>query len=366
MATTIHDVLIIGAGPAGLAVAARLREPTPSALFTDAEHNRYQWIKKYSGRMNLRPRERDSQISKCSSTSRRNADRYQSSRILYQSIQSNQIPISSEIKESNNHGINIKVLDSNGSGWLSSWRNNFAALGISHLRSPMFFHPCPRDRDGLLAFARETGRCDDCLEIANCVGKSMSKHRRKRKMSKGQSIGSSNKAILEIDERDRKDYYTPSAEIFHDYCQDVVCGYALEGLVEQAQVVSIDFGVFGDADLQDDGDPGKKLFKVVTTGGMIKYARVAVLAIGAGGLPIMPRQLSAAERDGACHSTQLPKQMFLAEQLLRKIRARVPTAVMIIGGGLTGAQIASKCIESGVRRVFMVMRSGLKCKPPPQ
>ena len=77
MTTTIHDVLIIGAGPAGLAVAARLREPTPSALFTDAEHNRYQWIKKYSGRMNLRPRERNSQISKCSSTSRRNADKYQ-------------------------------------------------------------------------------------------------------------------------------------------------------------------------------------------------------------------------------------------------------------------------------------------------
>ena len=76
MATAIHDVLIIGAGPAGLAVAARLREPTPSALFTDAEHNRYQWIKKYSGRMNLRPREQNLQTSKRSSTARRNANRY--------------------------------------------------------------------------------------------------------------------------------------------------------------------------------------------------------------------------------------------------------------------------------------------------
>ena len=40
MTIVVHDVLIVGAGPAGLAVAARLREPTPSAVFTDAEHVR--------------------------------------------------------------------------------------------------------------------------------------------------------------------------------------------------------------------------------------------------------------------------------------------------------------------------------------
>ena len=183
-------------------------------------------------------------------------------------------------------------------------------------------------------------------------------------MSKGQSVGSSNKGILEIDERDRKDYFTPSAEIFHDYCQDVVGRYALEGLVEQAQVVSIDFGVPDNADMQIGRDLGMRLFEVLTQGGTIKYAKVVVLAIGSGGHPIMPRQLSAAEREGACHSTHLLKQAFLAENLTQKIKARVPTAVVIVGGGLTGAQIASKCIESGVGRVFMVMRSGLKCKSP--
>ena len=82
MATVVHDVLIVGAGPGGLAVAARLREPTPSAVFTDAEHNRYQWVKKHSGRMNLLPRGPDNRRSKCSSTCHRNANGCESSLVL--------------------------------------------------------------------------------------------------------------------------------------------------------------------------------------------------------------------------------------------------------------------------------------------
>ena len=82
MTTVVHDVLIVGAGPGGLAVAARLREPTPSAVFTDAEHDRYQWVNKYSGRMNLLPRGTGTARSKCSSTCRRNTNRYGSSFVL--------------------------------------------------------------------------------------------------------------------------------------------------------------------------------------------------------------------------------------------------------------------------------------------
>ena len=257
-----------------------------------------------------------------------------------------------------NQKFDIKVVDSSGCDWLNSWSMNFAALGISHLRSPMFFHPCPRDRDGLLAFARETGRSDDYVEIANCVGKSMSKHRRKKKTAKGYRIGSSSKAILEIDERDRKDYFTPSAEIFRDYCREVVQRYSLENLVEHTGVSSIDFGYHDE--FEEHGDTGTKVFKVITTGGTSKFAKIVVLAIGAGGKPAMPRQLSAAEIEGACHSTQLPKQMFLPKRLKEKILTRVPTAIVVIGGGLTSAQIANKCIENGIGRVLLVMRGPLK------
>lgn len=259
-----------------------------------------------------------------------------------------------------NPEIDIKVLDSSGTKWMNSWRNNFAAMGISHLRSPMFFHPCPRDRDGLLAFAQETGRCDDCVEISGCVGKSLSKHRRKKKLAKGHSVGSSAKAVLEIDERDRKDYFTPSAEIFQDYCDQVVQRYGLEDLIEQAQVTSIDFGYPDEFDLVTNNSMWRKIFRIITSTGSIRFAKVVVLAVGSGGSPIMPRQLLTAEKEGACHTSQLPAQAFLASNVRRKILAREPTNVVIVGGGLTSAQIANKCLQAGVTRVFMIMRSELK------
>ncbi|KAL9015623.1 MAG: hypothetical protein Q9180_008851, partial [Flavoplaca navasiana] len=258
------------------------------------------------------------------------------------------------------------VIDSSGPSWLHNWTSNFAALGISHLRSPMFFHPCPRDRDGLLAFAQETGRCGECVEIANCVGKSMSKHRRKKRTAKGEGIGTAKKGVtLEIDERDRKDYYTPSAGMFCDYCRDVVGRYGLDDMVEEERVTSIDFGFFNDElELYRGNEPRARSFKVTTQAGQLKFAKVVVLAIGPGGIPNMPRTLTAAEREGACHSTQLPKQMFLAPRIREKIQKRVATAVVVVGGGLTAAQIAHQCIENGVSRVLMVMRSGLKRKSP--
>jgi hypothetical protein len=49
------------------------------------------------------------------------------------------------------------------------------------LRSPMFFHPDPRDRDGLLEFTYKEGRESELVEISGVIGKSLSKHQRKKK-----------------------------------------------------------------------------------------------------------------------------------------------------------------------------------------
>jgi hypothetical protein len=49
----------------------------------------------------------------------------------------------------------------------------------------MFFHVDPGDRDGMLAYTQEVGREDDLWEISGCVGKEMSKHKKKKRRQSG-------------------------------------------------------------------------------------------------------------------------------------------------------------------------------------
>jgi hypothetical protein len=153
----IHDIIIVGAGACGLAVAARLCESTPSALFTDSEHQRYHWMKASTT---------SKRTSKPTRTSRRSNTA--ADRLLHGS------GISGDL--------DIAVLDESGDQWMSAWNEKFKRLSISHLRSPMFFHPDPRDRDGLLEYTYKEGREKELKEITGVVGKSLSKHQRKQKV----------------------------------------------------------------------------------------------------------------------------------------------------------------------------------------
>jgi hypothetical protein len=81
-------------------------------------------------------------------------------------------------------GPDIAVLDAFSDKWMGAWDKKFKDLKISHLRSPMFFHPDPRDRDGLLGFAYKDGepKRDELREIKGVVGKGLSKYQRKQKV----------------------------------------------------------------------------------------------------------------------------------------------------------------------------------------
>ena len=189
----IHDVIIIGAGPCGLAVAARLHEETPSAMFTDEEHQRYHWIKKHTGKMKLvqagRTKKNGVRAEKwnrgqpCSSDSENASDRAQR---RGSTDSASSVP-SLASSASSTASISTLVLDGSGNQWMQRWNNAFRVLEIQQLRSPMFFHVDPSDRDGMLAYTQEMGREDDLWEISGCVGKEMSKHKKKKRRQGGKS-----------------------------------------------------------------------------------------------------------------------------------------------------------------------------------
>lgn len=143
----IFDVIIVGAGPCGLATAARLREHTPAALFTDEEHRRFHWIRKYGSGVSIK-HVRSGKVS----TPRRK--------------------IQPEYK--------MLVLDGTDDKWLGRWNELFATYDITHLRSPMLWHVDPLDRDSLLAHTYSERRENELVEIRNCVGKEISKHAKKK------------------------------------------------------------------------------------------------------------------------------------------------------------------------------------------
>ncbi|KAK2757189.1 hypothetical protein FQN53_008454 [Emmonsiellopsis sp. PD_33] len=346
----VVDVIIIGAGPCGLAVAARLREETPSALFTDEEHQRYHWLKRHSGRMSLvqahNRRLNGVRADKYSrkhehpraGESHRNKGRTDEPKGGRGETRSSQQP-------------SILVLDSTGDRWMEKWNRSFGTLRIPCLRSPMFFHVDPGDRDGMLAFARETGREDELWEIPGCVGRELSKHKKKKKMGSKQP----SKVEIAIDERDRKDYFSPSTELFADYCRSTASRYGLDvpNQILEQEVKDIRY------DYVPEYSSIERLFTVTTDKGCF-YAKAVVLAIGPGNTRNMPWQLSEPESAGACHTLDI--QRFPAPNLNTKIRLRQETNVVVVGGGLSSAHIIDMAVKAGVCKVWHFTRGDLKEK----
>lgn len=156
------NVLIVGAGPHGLALAARLAESHPDSLYSDLEHARLGWLQREGGGGKRAAR-------------RINIKGHWARRKL---IPSDVAPTAGLSEE--RRGSMVKALDATGGKWMGRWDSFFEGLRITHLRSPMFFHPSPATADAMVAFAQREGREDELKAIDNVVGSEKSKHWRKK------------------------------------------------------------------------------------------------------------------------------------------------------------------------------------------
>lgn len=272
----------------------------------------------------------------------------------------------------------------------------------------MFFHPAPADVDSLVAFSQRTGQNKtrlasdggrapvaddsfDLVEIPGCVGKEVSKHKRKQaRKAKGPWAPVAHSMTMgpAVSERDRKDYFTPSTALFRDFVQsDLVQRYGLDNKGKPWSTAADALG----AGKADDGD-GQLItlvkgdvaalewgplhikgwdhmdgFSMRLACGTCIGAKAVVCATGPGVTPAVPAYLAAngiscASGPGWCHSTVLgsPGKDLPPAELVEKERVGVASTLVVIGGGLTSAQICDVAIRGGVSHVILILRGYMK------
>jgi len=355
-----YDVLIIGGGPHALGLAARLREPRPAALYTDIEHSRLAFLQRPGAVKLPRQPKKPYQL---------------------RAPHPNKLIGEEGDRHFNEESFpRMLALDGSSSEWIGRWNGFFHHLDIPHLRSPMFFHPSPADVDGLEAFARRMDREKECVDsggvedVLPTVGQSKrgADKIRKRATRKKGCVKSSLGA--EINERDRSSYARPSSGVFRDFCEkELVERYRLDSVLRQETVKSISYG-----DLHIRTEGRGRGFKVMTKEGKQYGAKYVVMSIGGQESPAIPKCIAdftheesvartedkkAHQGPGWCHSRCFSYGgTHEFKQAVKNSKITHHGTIVVIGGGLTSAQIADLAIRKGASKVILICRGYLKTK----
>lgn len=349
------EAIVIGGGTCGLAVSARLCEDYPGSIYTEDEHQRFRWLKQRGNKVNL-------------------INHNVSSKTKFKPVPKG----SAYTLPKKFHPLEILVLDGVSNKFLGQWDNQFARCQIPYLRSPMFFHPDPVNVDGLVTYSHFVKRDSpkDLMKIENVVGKEYSKHQQKKLLNKNskkkqfkdpiptQKFGqfSDKPGLIDINMRDWKDYYRPSTPLFRDFCQDIINRYQLHDVVRKDEVESIEYCFIN---IIDEGEAGMGF--IIKTPSKVFGCKICVLASGHAGeinYPISPFETKSQFPEGSCHTTHIfsGTVKFPHDRIIEKVSQRKGTSIVIVGGGLTSAQMAHVAILSGVEKVYLVLRGALKIK----
>ncbi|CEH16118.1 hypothetical protein CBOM_05990 [Ceraceosorus bombacis] len=365
------DLIVIGAGPASLALVARLLEERPAAIYTEDEHRHLHWLKK-SGKAGNISRART-----------------------------------------------IKTRARGSERVISTADDNLAKPSRAERRQR-------RRQDGETAESlhaehqRQVAPPGYSLrEIANCVGKEISKHRiksRQKRQGKAHSadqhapIDATNPQGIDatagyarmlrdigpaVNERDRKDYHVPSTKLFRDFVQqEVIERYGLDGewrdahqvhkgdkgpphggdtsastaqtnasspiTLAKGEVSKLNWG-----ELHVEGWDHMQGFCIKTEDGSQFGSKAVVCALGMAGGPALPQfitrpQSPACAGDGWCHSSAIFNPSYQFPPAASKVRGNT---CVIVGGGLTTAQTADLALRRGFDHVEVIMRGHMKVKP---
>lgn len=336
--SNFFEVIVIGGGPCGLAVSARLCEETPAAIFSDGEHQRFHWLRQRGNSTNVIGKKKRALVS---SDKKFTPD-------------------------------DILVIDKVSDKFMGQWDNQFKSVGIPHLRSPMFFHPDPLDIDGLTAFAYSNVRERELMEIHGVVGQEISKHQQKKMRNKRKNSHSSdsgatgrNIGLVEVDRRNWQDYYRPGTKLFKDFCQSIIERYNLNDVVCKGDVVDIKYGEINKIMLNGEVENGMG-FQIELADGEIFGSKAAIVAAGPAGKINYPllKHVDNQFPVGSCHTSHLFTNQAKVpnDRIMTKVQERKSTEVIVVGGGLTSAQLTEKLIKSGVDKVHFVTRGEIKIK----
>jgi thioredoxin reductase len=233
----------------------------------------------------------------------------------------------------------VRIFDRHGA-WFTQFKHHFDSLEIESMRSPVSFHLDLIDPEGLLNFAKETNRLD---EIKDTGAFQQVKSRSKTRVQ-----GLVRDRKIELSHHSKKLFEIPSSKLFLDFLDHLVEQYGLARVVEKQEVVRIQFC------------RESRIFCVFTANGETFHFRKLIYAGGVSHTPRVPEKFW----DWYAHYPVFHSWDILQAGSEKSFNCSMfeNQRVLIVGGGLTGAQISVLAKKRGAKEVTMVVQHHLKIK----